>query len=207
MTESVFVGTPLHDGTVNVLWARGALETVSQFRDRIRIETYRGSWLPRNRDALTRMFLDSGCSHFLCVDSDVAWRAEHLRALLAADREMVSGVYCRKQKDRGLPVELTGERDGDLWEAASVPAGLLLIARSVIERMVGAYHALQYTTGAQPPGRVWALWAPTFEAGSNYSGEDVAFCRRWRALGGRIWLHRGVVAGHVGDFEYLPDTE
>lgn len=200
MTATLFVGTPVHSGSVTLAWARGAMEATSEFHGRICIETYQGSWLPRNRDALTRRFLDSGCSHMLCVDSDVAWRAEHARALLACGAEFVSGVYCRKQADRSIPASLTGAQDGPLWGAYHVPAGLLMIRRSVVERMIEAYAGLEYTTAPQPPGKVWGLWTPT-----HSMGEDVAFCSRWRAIGGQIWMHPGVVAGHVGEFEFLPD--
>jgi hypothetical protein len=70
--------------------------------------------------------------------------------------------------------------------------------------MVGAYRHLEYRVPNF--GSLWALWASTFEPGITYSGEDVAFCRRWRAIGGKIWLHAGVILKHIGDHVYVPDS-
>ncbi len=38
-------------------------------------------------------------------------------------------------------------------------------------------------------------------------GEDYAFCRRWRALGGTITTRRDVLLGHVGTQTYRPKLE
>lgn len=204
MTEpTLFVATPLHTQTLHLAWVRGALSAHSAFRDRIRIQTQVGSVLPRNRDILTAQFIDSPATHMLCVDSDVGWSAADAQRLLDTGKDFISGTYCKKQADRGIPAGLTGVDDGELAEATYVPGGFLLLSRAVVERMIGAYREMEYV--AQPFGRIWALWAPLFEQGVTYSGEDVAFCSRWRKIGGQIWLHRGVVLSHYGDMAYRPD--
>ena len=202
MDPSVFIGTPLHDGRVHHRYLAGVLQTMALFPGRMRIEFQVGSFLPWNRDALTSRFLESKCSHMLCVDSDVGWTAADAKKLIEADVDVVSGCYAQKNPSRALYGQLLARRNGELWEADHVPAGFLLLKRAAVERMVEAYPELQYSTGAS---KMWALWASLFEAGANYVGEDVAFCRRWRAIGGELWLHTGVTLQHFGEFAYVPD--
>ena len=169
---------------------------MTAFAGRITFEVQGGSFLPRNRDILTTRFLDSEATHMLCIDSDIGWTPGHAQTLLDSGKEFVSGCYPKKQPDREIPAKLTGRNEGLLWEAEHVPGGFLLLSRAVVERMVGAYRKLEYTSG---PHRCWALWAPLFENGGSYDGEDVAFCRKARTIGIEIWLHQGVVLKHYGE--------
>lgn len=170
------------------------------------MEVQVGGFLPRARDSLTAKFLRSSCTHMLNVDADIGWQPEDVQALLDSGKSFISGCYAKRHDKLEIPAKLTGVREGEkgeLWEADYVPGGFLLIERAVIERMVGAYHDLQYR-GAQ--GMAWALWAEFFEQGVTYDGEDVSFCKRWRRLGGQVWLHQGVTLDHVGDHVFRPDA-
>ena len=40
----------------------------------------------------------------------------------------------------------------------------------------------------------------------EYLSEDYAFCHRWRAIGGRIWLDTESRLTHIGSYEYHGDT-
>lgn len=203
---SLFVATPLHTPVVHLAWASGCLKATVAFAGRIAVQTNVGSLLPRNRDILTAMFMKSGASHMLCVDSDIGWTPEDANALLATGKDFVSGTYCKKQEDHGLPVGLNGEKqEGQhLFSAEWVPGGFLLLSRACLERMFGAYRFLDYDQA--PWGSLCGLWSARPE--SPNAGEDVAFCRRWREIGGDIWLHRGVVLGHFdGGTEYRPTED
>jgi hypothetical protein len=108
-----------------------------------------------------------------------------------------------KNAERTLPFSWTGERDGELLGCDWAPGGFLLIARPVIERMLGAYSALQYMT--EDKHRVVALWSMMFDKDTPYSSEDVSFCKRWTRLDGKIWAHPGVVLKHYGEAAFLPN--
>lgn len=203
---SVFIAIPVHDGRIHYATARGCFETLLGLPHAVQVEARTGSFLPMQRDDLTLQFLESSASHMLCVDSDVGFRFKDVQALFAADKDFVAGCYPKKQPDRALPVRLTDpfNQEGSLIECEFVPGGFSLIKREAVERMVGAYRKWTYrsTSGTFPV----ALWLPTFELGSQgYDGEDVAFCRRWRALGGKIWLHSTVWLEHYGELKYTVD--
>lgn len=200
-TPGVFVAIPTHDGRVHCQTMAGCLQALQSPEVLVQIDQMGGSFLPILRDKLTRRFLDSPATHMLCVDSDIGWGVEHLLKLLAVGRDFVSGVYCKKQENLEIPVKTTGVTDGPLAECEYVPGGFMLVTRECVERMVGRYRDLAYNTEL---GTTWALWLPTLEHPTGYDGEDVAFCRRWRKMGGSIWMHSGVVVDHYGERRYSP---
>jgi len=197
MTESsLFVATPLHDGSVHHTYMLGALSALRAFPGRIRMDAQIGSWLPASRDFLTARFLESGASHMLCVDSDIGWTGEDAQKLLDTGLDFVSGVYCKKQPDRQVPAEVLSV-DGDIAECSHVPAGFLLVSREAVETMVREYPTLGYMSQST---RLAGLWWPATPA----EGEDVAFCRKWRALGQRIYMRLDVRLKHAGQLSYEP---
>lgn len=194
----LFVATPSHDGKVVRQYLQGCLQLQTRFAGRIRFDLKVGSFLPRNRDVLTSRFLASGASHMLCIDSDIGFTAADVEMLIAAGEDFVSGCYARKTPKADVPAKLLVDEKGPLVACDFVPGGFLLLSRRCVESMTAHYADLAY--GAS--GTIThALWSPNYRLGD---GEDVAFCRRWRAMGERVWLHRGVVLEHVGDKVYVP---
>lgn len=192
-----FLATPVHDGRIHHAYMVGVVQLSET--GRLILSRYTSSSMPTSRDILTARFLRSRATHLLCVNPDIGWGVTDVQRLLLANRDFVSGVYARKQADRALALDLLERREGQLIEASFAPAGFLLLTRACVERMVAAHPELVYS---QPTGDTCALWAPIFD-GKPY-GEELAFCARWRALGGAIWAHSGVVVERYGDALYLP---
>jgi hypothetical protein len=40
-----------------------------------------------------------------------------------------------------------------------------------------------------------------------YLSEDYTFCKRWRALGGKIWLDTESTLSHIGPFDFNGDAK
>ena len=87
--------------------------------------------------------------------------------------------------------------------------GFKLIKRSVFERLIAAHPETKYDaaqTWPRPKHRSqnqYALFDCMIEPGTNiYLSEDFAFCRRWRQLGGKIWLDTKSRLGHIGSYKY-----
>ncbi len=74
---------------------------------------------------------------------------------------------------------------GGALEVEWTGVAFALLRRSVIERMISAHPELIYKN---VHGQIcWALFQHVVKDGW-FCGEDVSFCRRWSALGGRMWL-------------------
>lgn len=57
------------------------------------------SLVPRARNSLVAHFLESDCTDFLFIDSDITFDPEDALSLLAYDEPIIGGVYPRKQLD------------------------------------------------------------------------------------------------------------
>lgn len=198
-SNSYFLATPLLDGRVHHAYMTGAVQMSLAAEDRFIVNKYTGSYMPANRDVLTHNFLRSGATHLLFVDPDIGWGPEHVETLTLAKKDFITGIYAKKQPDRAIAQVLLEQREGELIEALYTAPGFLLLSRGCVERLVGAHPELVYDTGSD---RVCSLWSPTFD-GKPYS-EDMSFCARWRALGGRIWADPRVVLKRYGDSVFLP---
>lgn len=206
MEKTLFVGIPVHDGKIHISGVAGLMQTQTAFYNRCAFDVIVGSFLPRNRDILISRFVQSGATHMLCLDSDIGFGPSDVKELLDCDVDFVSGCYSRKNNERDVPARITGVFGNGMLEAEHVPAGFLMLSRQCVDRMIAAYSSLRYQL-PETGGDCYALWSSTFEPGKEYTGEDVAFCKRWRDIGGSIYLKPSVVVRHYGDHCYLPKVD
>ena len=119
------------------------------------------SLVTRARNSLVAAFMASSCSHLLFIDADMSWEPIAVTRLLAVDKDMVCGVYPKKQ----LPLEFVfnvqpgpdggveREPETGLIEISHAPTGFLVIRRAVLERMMAAYPELAYRERDAPAER------------------------------------------------------
>lgn len=167
------------------------------------------------RNSLVRQFLKTDCTDLVFIDSDVGFQAEDLLKLVTLDRDLVAGVYPKKQEEEDFPVytgsgvELRAEADGCV-EVLGAPTGFMRIRRTVLERMVEAYKHRQFQGQSYQEGDApyTLLFEREIADGRRWSG-DYNFCRRWIAMGGKIFVspemsftHEGLKEwkGRLGDY-------
>lgn len=147
------------------------------------------------RNAVAQAFLASDASELVFLDADVSWEPAALIALCGFDRDVVGGVYpYRREASEGMPVRgLAGaEPQAGLVEVEGLPTGFLRIRRCVIERLAAA--APHYRRGGETHP---LLFERSLEDGERWGG-DINFCRRWRALGGKVFAATELRLGHCG---------
>ena len=144
------------------------------------------------RATMTRKALDWGADTIVYLDHDVGFRPQDLIALATTEGDVVAGTYRYKIEEErymGALIERPDGRpqgrpkDGALL-AHSLPAGFLKITLLGIRKLMKAHPELLV-------GRPEAPSIDLFHHGAHdwiWYGEDMAFCRRWRALGERVWL-------------------
>ncbi|WP_428375210.1 hypothetical protein [Lichenicoccus sp.] len=114
-----------------------------------------------------------------------------------------------------LCVGAEAERDGALATAIYAGTGFMLITRGVVEQMIQAFPETEYRTihsyrddALDRSLRPFALFECMIDPMTHtYLSEDFAFCRRWRSLGGQVWLDTRSRLTHTGpsDFAGRPD--
>ena len=192
--------------------------------------------ITRSRSVLVARFLDmTQATHLLFVDADIAFEPEQLLRLLRFDEDFVAALYPLKSVDwdalpgraiAGEPLRSAGltyvgtlleppqrqVRDG-FATAKYAGTGFQLIRRAVFERLIAAHPELRFTTvhtiarEAPRSANLYALFDCQIDPETgDYLSEDYAFCRRWRAIGGDIWLDLESALTHVGADHFRGDT-
>jgi hypothetical protein len=191
------------------------------------------SLITRSRNALVARFMDTPtATHLLFVDADTGFNVEQVLRMLHFDQDIVAGMYPLKLIDwdeaaltrarRGEPVETAPLRYvGTPCEGAALDkrdgfitgqyagTGFMMIKRQTLERMMRAYPHTRYTAAhtAAVPSRSphqYALFDCMIDPDNgHYLSEDYTFCRRWRDIGGKLWLDTKGELIHVGPHEFL----
>lgn len=152
-------------------------------------------------------FLASDCSHLLFVDADIGFSVDAVLRLMAHNQPVVGASYAKKapgETQFAVSIFPSGEvTPAGLVEVNGLPGGFLMIQRNAAERMAGAYAALAYEPKDGDPsadgwrGHLINLFGEELSDRTRWS-EDIAFCRRWRAIGGRVWLDPHILLEHWG---------
>ena len=172
------------------------------------------------RSTMLRKAMTAGADAVVFIDHDLAWRPEDLAKLLETKADVAAGTYRMKQIE---PEEYMGQvysgpggtplvREDGCIQAELVPAGFLKLTAAAVDRFEGGFPDLVYGPRHNPS-------IDLFNHGAHdglWWGEDYAFSRNWRSIGGDIWLvpdlqlthykrqDDGTCEGYVGNFhEYL----
>jgi len=154
------------------------------------------------RNSLVADFLASGCSDLVFIDADIGFQNTDLLRLLSHDRDVVGGAYPKKVDIEEYPVwlpngELWSEADGCI-EVKGLATGFLRIRRAVFEQL--AETAATYTTST---GReVRCIFERLIVDGARLSG-DIAFCHKWRAVGGKVHVDPDCYLEHRGEKSWV----
>jgi len=97
-------------------------------------------------------------------------------------------------------------------EVAEAPTGFMCIKRDVFRRMMGHYPELSYVPDGPPNNPLahlhWLFFDCMVDPDSGrYLSEDYAFCRRWRDIGGKIWVDLHCKLLHLGQHNFRGDLE
>lgn len=165
-----------------------------------------GSDIEKVRDSLLWKAMSTDATHFLFADDDMGWAPDVPARLLAADLEFVGVVGMKKTE---LPEYAFSPIDGDqrfdsksnFLEVKNVGFGFVLLKRSAVEKLCAAYPELEYHAG--PTQKQFALFMHLIEPTDSgepgqYLSEDLSFCHRWRAIGGKIYVDQNAALDHVG---------
>lgn len=189
------------------------------------------SLITRSRNTLVSAFLDMPqATHLMFIDADISFEPVQVERMLKLGEDVVAGIYPLKVLDWQNALPLPGraiiheemalrycgeacrgeeaERRGDFISGSYAGTGFMLISRVALERMIAAYPELRYGgTHVYPPTQSnrprYALFDCMIDPESGtYLSEDYAFCRRWRQIGGKIWLDTKGRLTHSGMHDF-----
>ncbi len=164
-----------------------------------------GCHVDDNRNMLISTFLESQCDALVFIDDDTRFNACDLVALALSTPDVVAGIAPKKKEDLDFACRLI---PGEIWsnsecliEVEGVGAAFLKISRYAIEEL--CKNEVSYTQKIGGTDRViYQIFERTTENGARWGG-DYSFCRKWSALGGKIYVFPDMTFGHIGHKEYL----
>ena len=210
----VVFATPCYDGKVHTGYLESMIRTVTELERRGISHTHlivNGiCHVEHARNLLAQRFLDTLGTHLFFIDSDLSWQADAVYRMLNRDLDIIVGLYPLKQAAEEYPADfsVSGERrlvgiigrDGQsLPRLIFAPTGFMCIRRNVLCRMIAAYPETKFReqTVTGETVDLHCLFSCECEDGVWY-GEDVYFCKRWRAIGGEIYLEPNIDFTHCG---------
>lgn len=166
------------------------------------------------RSVMLRKALDAMATVIVFIDHDLSWDAPDLLSLIEADGDVVSGNYRFKFDEveymGTLMPDIKGTpqvRSDGAVKAHFIPAGFLKVTRNAISLFMKAHPELCFGDRCNPSVDLFnhGAWE------GMWYGEDFSFSRRWRALGGELWIlpklnlvHHSPDKGYGGTFhDYL----
>ncbi len=192
------------------------------------------SLVQRGRNILIEQFYQSEAKFLLFLDADLAFSPSAiLDRLLPFARThpdaVVTGVYPKKSYDWSrldatsseplhmqtcdFNINITDPKatvDNGFVEVLDSATGCMLIPRGVIETMKTKYSELQCVNdinpGKHPIKEYTAVMDCMIDPDSRrYLSEDYAFCRRFQAIGGKIYADLASGMCHIGTNTYDGD--
>jgi glycosyltransferase involved in cell wall biosynthesis len=159
------------------------------------------------RATMLRKALDAKADVIVYLDYDLSWRPGDLLKLIETEGDVVSGLYRFKKPEVEYMGVLWPTHDGvpkpredGAIRADRVPAGFLKITKEAVDRFMAAYPELCFGPRYHPS-------VDLFNHGAHegvWWGEDYAFCRRWNAIGGEIWVVPDLDLTHHSKTEAFP---
>ena len=209
MSQKVFFATPSYDGQVHVFTSKALWEERNLLQAagiECTWEPYAGCcYLPVARNQLVHKFLHSGCTDLIFVDADVEWKPGAVQQLLKHDRDVVAGLYPYKTYPVNFPVVLQDppyvDKKTGLIEAAGLPTGFMRIKMQVFYAMLKAYgeRNLMVVDKRDPENvQKYYCFLNTVKEELTWWGEDLYFCKKYREIGGRVWIEPNITLHHHG---------
>ena len=190
----IFVAIPVYDGklqhqTVNSLVIEQSIAL--QVGDEIFTSFVPYcSDLADGRNNLVEGFLKSNCDRMVFLDSDMTFEPGALLKIAHAPVDFAAGCTRHKIEAESYPITfldsdfLQAEPNG-LIEISSIGTAFMSLSRDVFTKFQAAYPDREYTHFGQ---KACCYFEHPFVNGS-LMGEDLFFCKMWRACGGKIYLN------------------
>lgn len=178
------------------------------------------SLISRARCHLSAKFLENSvATHLLFIDSDIGFEPEYIFKLLLHDKDIVGGLYSKKNLPTDFVVNVSPEHvdaEGKLQAinglipVSRLGTGFMLIKREVFNKMMVAYPQTKFTNniGLDPKFNpfCFALFDCAISPDTHeYLSEDWLFCARFRAIGGEIYADPSIRLNHCGSFVFPGD--
>jgi hypothetical protein len=97
----IFIATPMYGGQCFGFYTQSILRLQSVLQqegyDVVFSFMFNESLIQRARNGLTKAFLETDATHLFFIDADIRFQAEEVIPMLEADKEVICGIYPKKE--------------------------------------------------------------------------------------------------------------
>ena len=213
---SVYIAMPCYD-SVKINTMLSVIKLVEQFRlsgVKMGINTMKSPLIHQARNYLTSVFLTTEYQYLLFIDSDVEFEPDAVFRMLVAKKDIICTPYRVKaeQLDKHIyTVEFKDPKNipflpGGLVEIEAGPTGLMLIDRTVFEKIIKNHPDLKIKNKATPTAdKSLEFYYNFFDFGfdNHYAtGEDISFCKLAKENDFKIYANTESTTQHHGSYAW-----
>jgi hypothetical protein len=202
----VLIGTPAYDLTLHAQYVESLIQTEALCRQKgitcQHIFICGDALVQRARNDIFKIAYDGGFDKLVFIDNDMFWAPEAFLKLIAHEYDIV-GAPCRKKSDDNIDFNVTifDKTIGpdDIMKVKGVGTGFLAVSRNAIKKLYES-SAKYLDKGKNVETRM--VFDVQIVDGDLFS-EDIVLCKKWRDLGGEIYVDTSMTIGHVGEKNYI----
>lgn len=201
--RKVLIGTPAHDGRVDVWYCNSLVQTIRESIQRgiyvQPIYTSYDSLVQRARNSLVKIALEQGFDDLFFIDSDVEWNPEWFFSILNAPEPVVGAALVKKDDVReGYTVKITDRNLkynnlGTLIEVDGVGTGFMKVSKFALEKLWEI--SPKYT---DDNGTINSMVFDVIVENGELISEDYVVCKKWKDLGYKVWIDPTITCNHIG---------
>ena len=216
LKPTVYIAMPCYD-SVKINTMLSVIKLVQQLANsgiKVGINTMKSPLIHQARNYLSSVFLTTEYQYLLFIDSDVEFEPESVLRMLVAKKRIICTPYRVKAEKLDKHIYTVEFKDpknipmmpGGLVELEAGPTGLMLIDRSVFERIIKNHPELKIKNKATPTAtQSHKFYYNFFDFGFNdgyATGEDISFCRLARENDFRIYANTESTTKHHGSYAW-----
>lgn len=206
MKKDVMIGFPVYDHRAEISIVQEIYACMHDPNNPVSIlQYYNGdSLIPRARNKIAQMFLDSTNDYLMFIDSDIRFRKDHIARLRSFDKPIVGGVYFKKKLPYEPVMNAFIRQEGPLAVMREIGTGFMMIRRDVLESMRDADPENIYRYDRDEwDGEKWGYdWFKTGVKNQRYLSEDYYFCQEAAERGFATYLDQSIITQHIGRKDY-----
>jgi hypothetical protein len=200
--KKVFIGTVSSSATVSAYYTSSIFKSQKLLKEN-GIDCYLDIIIDEPliqlaRNKLLSLFIESDCDELIFIDSDQAWDPEDLLKLINIDKDFVGAPVILKTSNN-YNVSFKDPSSNELMEVDFVGTGFLKISKRVAEEVFS--YSEEYIDGD-------SVCRMAFEVkvlDKSIMSEDFMFCKKWKDLGGKIFIDTSINPYHIGSVSYQGD--
>ena len=203
MAKKVIIGTPSHDGKIDVWYANSLVNTIrmSYEKDTVIVPIYMAydSLVQRARNDIVKLAIEEDFDDLIFIDADQEWDPSWVFKLLDYDKDVVAGTVVKKSDQPAFNVKALTEGiklDNGLIEVECVGTGFMRISKNALKQVWDASEEYKNE------GRNCRMVFDIKVMDGKLVSEDIVFCRKWHDLGGKVYLDPTMTCNHIGVKKY-----